>query len=180
MAGAIVASLYVHEVGHCLVAWLNGCPAIPTLANEYLLRPVSPAVQNWVALGGIVGSVVSLGAALAWFWRKPGRRQSAILAGTMAVPGFYVLRFVLAGRGHDATEFQEAQTALGFTYAGHAVDWLFVSLFVLAAALWFWRMRPRLTLRLAARLLLGSLAALMVLVALQVVNNLVFNPLFYR
>jgi hypothetical protein len=161
-------------------ASLHGCPAVPTIDNVYLLRPVSPEVQNQVALAGIAGSVVSLAVALAWFWRRPASRQSAILAGAMTVPGFYVLRFILAGRGHDGTEFQEAQAALGLAYAGHGVDWLFVVLFSLAAFLWFWRVRPRPTVRLAGQLLLGSIAALMVLVALQVVNNLVFNPLFYR
>jgi hypothetical protein len=170
----------VHELGHCLVAWLNGCPAIPTPAKEYLLRPVTPEVQNQVALGGIVGSIVSLAAALAWFVRRPNPGQSALLAGTMALPGFYVLRFVLAGRGHDGTEFQEAQAALGFAYAGHAVDWLFVALFAMATALWFWRIRPRPTARLAGRLLLGAMAALVVLVLLQVVNNAVFDPLLSR
>jgi hypothetical protein len=88
LVGAVVVSLFVHELGHCLVAWLRGCPAIPTFANEYLLRPVTPEVQNQVALGGVLGSVGSLAAALWWFCRQPGPRRSAMLAGTMAVPGF--------------------------------------------------------------------------------------------
>jgi hypothetical protein len=162
LAGAIVASLYVHELGHCLVAWLNGCPAIPTPAKEYLLRPVTPEVQNQVAVGGIVGSIVSLVAAIAWLWRRPSPTRSALLA------------------GHDGTEFQEAQAILGFDYAGHAVDWLFVALFAMATALWFWRVRPHPTVRLAGRLLLGAMVALVILVLLQVVNNAVFDPLFSR
>jgi len=180
LAVAVVASLYVHELGHCSVAWLKGCPAIPTPAKEYLLRPVPPEFQNQVALGGILGSIGSLAAALWWFCRQPGPRRSAMLAGTMTVPGFYVLRFVLAGRGHDGTEFQEAQAALGFNYAGHAIDWLFVILFAMATVVWFWRVRPRPTIRLAGRLLLGSVVALTVLVLLQVINNAVFDPLFNR
>ena len=56
-AGAIVLSFFIHEVGHCLVAWCHGCPAIPTLAKEYLLRPLPPDAQNAVSLGGIVGSI---------------------------------------------------------------------------------------------------------------------------
>ena len=178
LVGAVVASLYVHELGHCLVAWLKGCPAIPTPAKEYLLRPVSAEVQNQVALGGVLGSIGSLAAALWWFCRRPSPGRSALLAGTMAVPGFYVLRFVLAGRGHDGTEFQEAQAVLGFNYAGHAIDWLFVVLFAMATVVWFWCVRPRPTIRLAGRLLLGSVVALTVLVLLQVFNNMVFDPLF--
>jgi hypothetical protein len=116
LVGAIVASLYVHELGHCSIAWLNGCPAIPTPAKEYLLKPLPQAAQNQVALGGILGSIGSLIAALWWFCRQPGPRRSALLAGTLTVPGFYALRFYLAGRGHDATEFQEAQAALGWNH----------------------------------------------------------------
>jgi hypothetical protein len=73
----------------------------------------------------------------------------------MTLPGFYTLRFVLAGRGHDGTEFQEAQAALGLSYTGHGLDWLFVSLFVAATVFWFWRARARLTPKLVARLIVA-------------------------
>lgn len=85
--------------------------------------------------------------------------------------------FPLGGRGHDGTEFQEAQAALGFNYGGHALDWIFLLLFVVAAGIWFGRVQPRLTFRLVGRLVLGSVLALAVLVALQTVNNAVFDPL---
>jgi hypothetical protein len=71
-----------------------------------------------------------------------------------------------------------AQAALGFSYGGHALDWIFVFLFAGAAGTWFWRARPRPSLRLAGRLVLGSVVALMVLVLLQSLNNAVFDPLF--
>lgn len=29
-ATALVACFYLHEIGHCAVAWVHGCPAIPT------------------------------------------------------------------------------------------------------------------------------------------------------
>jgi hypothetical protein len=177
---AIVASLFVHEVGHCAVAWLHGCPAIPTPAKEYLLKPLPTAAQNEVALGGILGSVAALVGALYWLYRKPGPLRSALVAGAMTMPGFYGLRFFLAGRGHDATEFQDAQAALGLSYSGHALDWLFIGLFTLAAAVWFWRARPSIGFRLARRLLLGSVTALAVVVLLQLGNNALFDPLFQR
>jgi hypothetical protein len=43
------------------------------------------------------------------------RLKSRLFSGALTAPGFYSLRFVLAGRGHDATEFQEAQVALGLS-----------------------------------------------------------------
>ena len=58
-AGAVVVSIFVHEVGHCAVAWGYGCPAIPTFAKEYILGPLPDEVQNPVALGGMVGILSS-------------------------------------------------------------------------------------------------------------------------
>ena len=62
-AAAIVVSVFVHELGHCTVPWLHGYPAIPTPAKEYILKPLPEAVQNQMALGGIIGSVLALVAA---------------------------------------------------------------------------------------------------------------------
>ena len=98
----------------------------------------------------------------------------------MTAPGFYMLRFILAGRGHDATEFQEAQAALGLSYSGHAVDWLFVGLFMLATLYWFWKTGARLTRRLMGRLVIGTFAVLKVVVLLQKINNAAFDPLSER
>jgi len=175
---AIVASIFVHEIGHCAVAWVLGCPAVPTPAKEYLLRPLPAAARNQVALGGITGTAAVVVVGLSWMLRNPTLSRSALVAGAMALPGFYTLRFLLAGRGHDATEFQEAQTAMGLSYSGHALDWMFLGLFVVAAILWFWRTRPNMTCRLGCRLVIGAVAALIVLVALQSVNNMVFDPFF--
>jgi di/tricarboxylate transporter len=96
----------------------------------------------------------------------------------MTAPGFYSLRFFLAGRGHDATEFQDAQAALGLSYSGHAADWLFIGLFITATVFWFWRTKTRVTLRLVGRLTAGVLVALLAVVLLQSINNAVFDPLF--
>ena len=179
-ASAIVASIFLHEIGHCVVAWILGYPAVPTPAKEYVLRPLSDAAQNRVALGGMIGTVAVLVGVFLWMARHPTPTRSALLAGAMTLPGFYCLRFFLTGRGHDATEFQEAQAAMGFSYSGHALDWVFLGLFAGAAALWFWQVRPSLTWRLARRLIAGAVAALVVLIVLQSVNNAVFDPLFER
>jgi hypothetical protein len=177
-AAAMVASVFIHELGHCTVPWLHGYPAIPTPAKEYILKPLPEGVQNQMALGGIVGSVIALLAASLWLHLRPSAISSSMLAGAMTAPGFYTFRFVLAGRGHDGTEFQEAQAALGLSYAGHGVDWLFVSLFVAAAVFWFWRRRARPTPRLVVGLVVGAIAAFVMLALLQSINNRVFDPLF--
>ncbi len=96
----------------------------------------------------------------------------------MTAPGFYTLRFILAGRGHDGAEFQQAQSALGLAYSGHGVDWLFVAAFAMATGFWFLRTRARLSLGLAGRLIGGALAGLLVVVLLQTINNALFDRLF--
>ncbi len=176
-AAAIVASVFIHELGHCTMVWVHGYPAIPTPAKEYILKPLPEAFQNQMALGGIIGSVIALVAASIWVHLRPAAISSAVLAGAMTAPGFYTLRFILAGRGHDGSEFQEAQAALGLSYAGHGVDWLFVTLFVAAAVFWFWRTRARLTPKLLVRLVVGSIAAIVMVALLQTINNRVFDPL---
>lgn len=176
-AAAIVASVFIHELGHCTMVWLHGYPAIPTLAKEYILKPLPEGIQNQMALGGVMGSVIALVAASVWVHLRPGAISSSILAGSMTAPGFYTLRFILAGRGHDGAEFQEAQAALGLSYAGNGVDWLFLGLFVAVTAFWFWRARARPTPRLVIRLVVGAIAALVMLGLLQSFNNRLFDPL---
>jgi len=61
------------------------------------LRPLPDGAQNPVALGGMIGSVIVLLAAAYWHNRKPEAMRSALLAGAMTLPGFYALRFFLAG-----------------------------------------------------------------------------------
>jgi hypothetical protein len=176
--GAIVGSVFIHELGHCAVAWVYGHGAVPTPAKEYILSPIPSSLQNQVALGGVLGSVAALAGTLIWICRSPSAIGSALLAGAMTAPGFYALRFALFGRGHDGEEFQQAQAALGLSYAGHALDWGFAGLFLAATVLWFWRARRRLSLRLAGRLLIGGVVALTALVLLQSINNAVFDPIF--
>ena len=175
---AIFVSVYIHELGHCAVVWAHGYSAVPTPAKEYIFKPMTEAFQRQEALGGLVGSVVALLATIAWLHWNPTSSASALLAGAMTTPGFYTLRFILAGRGHDATEFQDAQAALGLPYSGHSVDWLFVGLFVISTAFWFWRTKARITLRLVGRLTVGAFVAVAGLALLQSVNNAVFDPIF--
>ncbi len=110
---------------------------------------------------------------------RPVRPRASLIPWLLFIASIAASFFVLlAGRGHDGTEFQEAQAALGLSYSGHSADWLFLSLFVLAAALWFLRTRSRPTPRLVGRLVVGAVTALAVSVFLQSVNNAIFDPLF--
>lgn len=44
--------IWVHEIGHCIPAWLNGIPAFSSPANEYILHPVSTYLNQYISLGG--------------------------------------------------------------------------------------------------------------------------------
>ena len=64
-AASALGSAYLHELGHCIPAWAHGYPAVPTPAKEYLLVAVTDQVQQAIALGGILATVLAvLGAML--------------------------------------------------------------------------------------------------------------------
>ena len=130
---ALLISVYLHEIGHCIPAWAHGFRAVPTPAKEYISGDIPMNVKQYVSLGGIVATIALTLAAISVFIVTDYRYKSALLAGVIAVPGIYTLRFMLVGRGHDATEFQEAQAAMGLDYSGHALDWIFLTLFLAGA-----------------------------------------------
>lgn len=92
------------------------------------------------------------------------------------MPGMYSFRFFIAGRGHDATEFQEAQAALGFSYSGHSIDWILLGLFLAGSLIWLIKEKPRF--RMAGRLVIGFILTLIFVVAFQSINNAIFDPIF--
>ena len=173
---AIVLSVFIHELGHCLVAWLHGLKAIPTFAKEYPIDPIPTALEKYVALGGILGtlSVTILGVAL--YLCRATTLNSALFAATLSSPAMYSILFALKGRGHDATEFQEAQAAIGASYSGHFLDWLFLLITLAGLTVWVFVNKP--SVKALPRLVLGAIVTFIFIVALQKVNNAVFDPLF--
>jgi hypothetical protein len=137
---------------------------------------ISLDLKQFVSLGGIMGTVIFSLIILFFFLTKPHRFNSALLAGAIVTPGFYTVRFIISGRGHDATEFQEAQSALGLSYAGHSLDWFFLVLFLFGIALWIFKSKPGY--RIIGRLSVGFVLTLIFVVGLQVINNAIFDPIF--
>ncbi len=175
--GALIGAVYLHELGHAVAGWTEGIAVVPTPAKEYVLQPqLGWNMEIWIALGGIAGTTVAAIAAAVYFWRKPCPDSEAIQVGAFLPLGFYSLRFLLAGRGHDGLEWQAAQTALGLRPTGHAIDVFLLVLLVVNLAIWVHRIRPRL----ASWLRLATLATagIILLVALQAGNNAVFDHLF--
>jgi len=172
----ILVAVYVHEVGHCIPAWIKGFRAIPTPAKEYILDDMPPKLQQYVALGGILGTVFFTGTALVFSLTRNFKYSPTLLAGALAVPGVYSFRFLLLGRGHDGDEFQEAQSALGLNYSGHSLDWFLLAMFVAGVTVWLLRSRPGFGI--LGRLIFGSVLTVLFLISLQVLNNAIFDPMF--
>lgn len=173
--GTIFLSLCSHEICHCIPAWMNGYQAIPTPAKEYLNESIPKDLSLYVSLAGIIGTFLfSFTVLIAYSIKRS--MNAAILAGAIAMPGLYTLRYILFGRGHDGAEFQEAQSALGLGYSGHSLDIAFLLLFLAGTITWFIKIRP--ALKVSVRLLLGSIFTIIFVTGLQYFNNLIFDPLF--
>lgn len=172
----ILFSVYVHEFGHCIPAWVHGYWAVPTPAKEYISNAVPVDFKQYISLGGVIGSILVSLIVIFLYINKTYRINSAILAAAIAIPGMYTLRFILSGRGHDATEFQEAQSALGLSYSGHSLDWIFLILFVFGAVVWVIKSKPHY--KIMGRLSVGFVLTFIFVVGLQVINNAIFDPIF--
>jgi hypothetical protein len=172
----IIIAVFVHELGHCTVAWYNGIKAIPTPAKAYYPGGVPPDLSNVISLGGVIGTVVASLFAIALFVFSKFNLKSVVLAAALVSPGVYTIMFLLKGRGHDSTEFQEAQAAMGASYSGHSVDWLFIFLLVIGGAIGFMQRKPNQ--KIIARIIIGVVVSFVFLVVLQNINNKIFDPLF--
>lgn len=169
-------AIYIHELGHCFPAWAEGIRAVPTPAKEYIMEIISADLQQQISLGGIIASMLFTVLVVVFYSIKKLRVNSAILAGALAMPGIYTLRFILVGRGHDASEFQEAQAVLGLNYSGHFIDWLFIALFFAGGLIWMIKSKP--DFKIIGRLFAGTVISAIFIVVLQVVNNAIFDPIF--
>src|ERR1019366_10149356 len=71
-SGAIIAGLYLHEIGHAVAGWIEGVAIFPTPAKEYVLQSqLGWNKEIWIALGGPVGTMLAALAAVLCFWYKP-------------------------------------------------------------------------------------------------------------
>ena len=172
----VFISIYIHEIGHCIPAWIEGVRAIPTLAKEYIMEEIPYTLKQNISLGGFVATVLFSLIIILWYLLRSSKYGSAILAGAIAVPGLYTLRFIVVGRGHDATEFQEVQSALGLTYSGHSLDWIYLILTLVGVVAWILKSKPNY--KITVRLLIGLVITIVIIGGLQEINNAIFDPLF--
>ena len=178
-SGSIIAGVYLHEIGHAVAGWVNGVVVVPTPAKEYILQSqLDWSKEIWIALGGVIGTTVAALVAALYLWRQPCPDREVILAGAFLPVGVYTLRFLLVGRGHDATEWQAAQAALNLPPAGHAIDIFFLIFLIAGLVVWAIRLHPRLSSVL--RLVIMAIIGIILLVVLQAGKNAVFDRVFPR
>ena len=179
-AAAAVAGVYLHEIGHAVAGWVQGIAIIPTPAKEYVLRSqVEWGQEIRIALGGVVGTVLAVLGALFWFVRKRRPETEAVFAGALLPPGVYTLRFLLQGRGHDGLEWQAAQTILGLSPAGHAIDFFFMGIFI--AGIIVLIVHQHAPLRSTLLKFIGlAVGGIILMVVLQVGNNTLFDRFFSK
>jgi len=174
---AIIAGVYLHEIGHAVVGWINGITIVPTPAKEYALQSqLGWNKEIWIALGGVCGTTLAALAAVTYFWRNPRPESEAILIGAFLPLGLYSLRFLLVGRGHDDVEWQAAQVALGLPPAGHVIDIFFLCLLITGFLVWVSRQHP--PLRSWLKLATMAIGGIVLLIVVQKANNALFDPLF--
>ena len=124
-----------------------------------------------------MGTTLAVLGATLCFLRERRPEAEAVQAGALLPPGFYTVRFLLAGRGHDGSEWQAAQAALGLAPAGHVIDVFLLCLLVEGIIVWGLRLRsaPRHSLLRFVALAIGGIVLLL---ALQVGNNALFDRFF--
>jgi hypothetical protein len=176
---ACIGSMLFHEIGHAIFGWFQGIPVMPTPAKEYILQSqVDWHQRTWISLGGVLASVLVASGSLLWYVVKRGLTGAAMLAGCLVIPGVYTLRFLLEGRGHDSTEWQEAQTALGASPSGHFLDFLFLVLLIAGCASLAWFREISLGWRSLLKSAGLALLGLAIIIFVQVGNNAVFDKHF--
>jgi len=177
--GALIGSAFLHELGHAVAGWMQGVPVLPTPLKEYVLRDqIEWHQEMWIALGGVAGTVLVAVGTLIWHMRKDRIHGDAILAGVLLIPFAYTMRFLLVGRGHDGLEWQAAQSALGASPSGHAVDMMFLVVCLVAMVTWMVRSRGSLQASSLVKIAGLIVVGIALLIALQVVNNMLFDPFF--
>lgn len=179
-AGALAGGLWLHEFGHAVAAWAQGIAAVPSPAKEYILRPeVFWEQQIWIALGGVLGTALAALGATLYFLKVRTPVAEAVLFGALNLPWFYTIRLILLGRGHDGTEWQAAQAALGLAPAGHAIDVFFLCVSLAGIIVWASGLRFPLRYHLL-RLLRVAIGGAILLLALQAANNRLLDRFFPR
>ena len=172
----ILITVFMHELGHCVPAWINGYGSIPTPAKSYPADNIPDGLSMIITAAGPLCTVIIALTVLFFYIRKRFEYDSAILAGALVSPAMYTFRFILQGRGHDSTEFQETQAVLGFSYSGHSLDWIFAAITLTGIIVWLIKSKPRY--KISGRLIIGSVLTFIFFVALQGINNAIFDPIF--
>lgn len=172
----ILITVFIHELGHCIPAWINGYGSIPTPAKTYPSDNIPDSLGLFISAAGPICTVLIALTVLFFYFKNRFKYDSAILAGALVSPAMYTVRFILQGRGHDSTEFQETQSVMGLSYSGHSLDWIFAVISLMGIIVWLIKSKP--SYKIIGRLIIGFVLTFIFFVALQDINNAIFDPIF--
>lgn len=186
-----VVSILLHELGHCLLYWIQGIPAGMSLAKEFPLRDISAQEYAIGLVGGPLANLVLLGIAVWSIRRTEPHTLVRRAAGALLLANvFYFLWYsVIAALRREGGELGSVGKLAGWDYRP-----ILVVLVVIAAlALLWWasieriRMTPRTAVALVA--LLASYVLVVVLLeavdqryfwerfpTIQISDGRVYNP----
>jgi hypothetical protein len=126
---AIIISILIHELGHCIFYWIQGIPASLSLTKEYPLQDIS--VQNYRigSLGGPVTNIIQVITALILLQKYKGKLILNMVFTSFLLANIYyfLLRSLIAVLKHDGGELEDAANLFGFNY------WLFIIIFLTVA-----------------------------------------------
>jgi hypothetical protein len=175
----LIASCFLHEIGHAIAGWVQGIVVVPTPLKEYVLQDqVEWHKEIWISLGGVVTTVLLTLGVLIWYKVSKWRMSDAVLGGILLTPCTYTILFLLLGRGHDALEWQAAQTAIGAEPSGHLIDLIMAVLFFAGIVLWVAKKGRQLGIMSIVKAIGLLFAGFVFLIGLQIGNNFVFDRFF--
>lgn len=175
----LLSSCFLHELGHAVAGWVQGIAVVPTPLKEYVLQnQIEWRQEIWISLGGVLATVLITLGVFIWYKFTEWRLSDAVLAGILLMPCAYTILFLLYGRGHDALEWQAAQTAIGAEPSGHLLDWMMAGLLIAGIVTWVIRRNRRIGIMSIVKSIGLLFAGFMLLIYLQGLNNALFDRFF--
>jgi uncharacterized membrane protein len=133
---AAIVSTLLHELGHCVLYWLQGIPAAMSLTKEYPLRDITAMQYSIGSVGGPLANVVQITAAIVLYRGYSSDRalRDPLSALILANVFYFILRALIAVLKRDGGELDSAAQLAGLDY--RAVVALFVIITVVFLSLW--------------------------------------------
>ena len=122
-------SALLHELGHCIIYWVQGIPAGMSLVKEYPLRDITDLEYAVGSAGGPLSNVVQISIGLIWVQRARlnSRWGRWGLAFVLANVCYFIVRSGIALLTGEGGELTDAASLVGLSYQGAIVLFILIS-----------------------------------------------------